>query len=163
VSLTLPTAPADRSQVGFRAMGATTGTPLVVTAGAGDTIGTAGATTASIPLADEASVLQYVSATKQWLGITNIKPQASLDGRFASLVSPAFTGSPTLNGSPLGAGGSTALLITYASGAWPARSTVSSDPTVTVTWVGPVQPPIGGTGTTGMVGSDVFNNTSGAL
>lgn len=80
-TLTLPTAPADKSQVAFRAIGATSGVPLVVTAGSGDTItltGTTGSTTLSIPLADETVVLQYITSRLQWIGVSDVKTLASL-------------------------------------------------------------------------------------
>lgn len=81
-ALTLPAAPADKSQVGYRAIGATTAVPLTVTAGGTDTIGTAGAATASIVLADEIVVLQYQASGTRWLAVSNVKTQASLDSRF---------------------------------------------------------------------------------
>jgi lysophospholipase L1-like esterase len=79
-TLTLPTAPADKSQVAYRAIGATAAVPLVINRGGStDTIGTAGATSASIPLAEEVTVLQYDAANTRWLAIANVKTQASLD------------------------------------------------------------------------------------
>lgn len=85
-ALLLPSAPADKAQVGYRAIGATTAVPLVITAGGSDTIGTAGATTASIPLADEVGVLQYQAASTRWLAVSNVKTQASLDARYPVAV-----------------------------------------------------------------------------
>lgn len=84
--LNLPAAPADKAQVGYRAIGATTAVPLVVNrGGTTDTIGTAGATSASIPLADEVAILQYQASGTRWLAVANVKTQASLDARYTSV------------------------------------------------------------------------------
>jgi lysophospholipase L1-like esterase len=81
-TLTLPTAPADKAQVGYRAIGATTAVPLTVNRGGSDTIGTAGATSATVPLADETVVLQYDAPNTRWLAVTNVRTQTSLDLRY---------------------------------------------------------------------------------
>lgn len=77
-TLTLPTAPVDKSQVAFQAIGATSAVPLVVNPGAGDTLTLASATTLSIPLADEVVMLQYLSTPKQWIFVSDVKTLASL-------------------------------------------------------------------------------------
>lgn len=81
--LTLPAAPADKTQVAYRAIGATAAAPMTIARGGTDTIGTSGATTASIPLDGESGVLQYDAANTRWLGISNVKPQAALDLTYA--------------------------------------------------------------------------------
>jgi hypothetical protein len=81
-ALTLPSAPADKAQVGYRAIGATNTTPLTINRGGSDTIGTAGATSASIPLADETVIVQYDAANTRWLQIANARTQASVDARY---------------------------------------------------------------------------------
>jgi hypothetical protein len=84
-ALTLPSAPADKSQVGYIAIGATAAAPLTVNRGGADTIGTAGATNATVPLSGEMAALQYDAANTRWLAVTNVKSLASLDARFAAL------------------------------------------------------------------------------
>jgi hypothetical protein len=141
VTITLPAAPADKAQVGYRAIGATVAVPLVVNAGAGDTIGTSGATTASVNFPDETVTLQYIGATKQWIGISSIKTQASLDARYAAA----------------GSGGSSGPKIVQATnGTYAARNTVSTDPLAIIGWDGFSPPTIGGNG---MGVNDVYNNT----
>lgn len=88
--LTLPTAPANKAQVGYRAIGATAATPLTINRGGStDTIGTSGATSASISLADELVVLQYDAPNTRWLTVANVKTQLSLDARFAMAAKTA--------------------------------------------------------------------------
>lgn len=84
--LTLPAAPADKAQVGYRAIGATTAVPLTISASGSDSIGTTGATSASIALADEVAVLQYQASSTRWLAVSNVKTQASLDTAYGPLV-----------------------------------------------------------------------------
>ena len=86
-TLTLPTAPADKSQVAFQAVGATAAIPLVVNPGAGDTLTLVSLTTLSVPLPDEVTLLQYVFATKQWLLVSDVKTLASIDARYAGYSS----------------------------------------------------------------------------
>jgi hypothetical protein len=81
--LNLPAAPADKSQVGYRAIGATSAVPLTVNRGGSDTIGTTGATSATVPLADETLVYQYDAPNSRWLTISNVKTKASLDAIYA--------------------------------------------------------------------------------
>ena len=98
-ALTLPAAPADKAQVGYRAIGATTAVPLVVTAGGTDTIGTAGATSAGTPMADEIVVLQYQASAGRWLAVSNVKTMASLDARYRGTwnVRPVTTAATAAN------------------------------------------------------------------
>jgi peptidoglycan/xylan/chitin deacetylase (PgdA/CDA1 family) len=81
-TLTLPAAPADKAQVGFRAVGATAAKPLVVTRGGTDTIGDSGATSVSLPLAGEVTIYQYQAAGTRWLPVANVKPLTALDARY---------------------------------------------------------------------------------
>jgi peptidoglycan/xylan/chitin deacetylase (PgdA/CDA1 family) len=86
--LTLPAAPADKAQVGYRAIGATSAVPLTVNRGGSDTIGTAGATSAVVALADEVVVLQYQASSTRWLAVSNVKTQASLDAATKTALAP---------------------------------------------------------------------------
>lgn len=96
-TLTLPTAPADRAQVGWRAIGATSAVPLVITAGAGDVIGVGALTTMSNFLADETSVLQYAATTKQWLVVSNYKTLLSLTPAALGITLTALGAAPVVH------------------------------------------------------------------
>lgn len=170
-TLTLPAAPADKAQVGYRAIGATSAVPLVVNAGAGDTIGTAGAVTTSSTLADETTVLQYVAATRMWLGVANVRTLASLTpaalgsepaiartGATAGQVLALQTGGGLAFATPAAGGGGGASSLVYAANAYPARSTITALATVPVIWQGPVDP-IG----SGALAIDIWENTGGSV
>lgn len=89
-ALALPTAPADKAQVGFRAVGATAAVPLVVTRGGSDTIGDSGATSVSLPLSGEVTVYQYQATGSRWLPVANVKPLAALNTAFESVATPTL-------------------------------------------------------------------------
>lgn len=91
ITLTLPTSPADKSQLGYVAIGATTAVPLTINRGGSDTIGTAGLTTTTVPLAGEMAVFQYDSANTRWLAVSNVKSLASLDARYAAITAVNYT------------------------------------------------------------------------
>jgi hypothetical protein len=83
-TLNLPTAPVNKAQVAYRAIGATTAVPLTVNRGGStDAIGTAGATSAIVTFADEVVVLQYDAPNTRWLAVANVKTQTSLDVAYA--------------------------------------------------------------------------------
>lgn len=83
-ALTLPTAPTAGMRVGFQAIGATTGTPLTITRGGTATIGDAGATTDTTPLAGVVRVYEYDNANTRWITVQDFKPLPALDSRFAA-------------------------------------------------------------------------------
>jgi hypothetical protein len=117
--LNLPAAPADKSQVGYRAIGATIAVPLTVNRGGSDTIGTAGATSATVVLPDEVVVLQYNAANTRWLAVANVKSQAALDGQYAlaAIVGRAPAGR-YLTGTEPNAGGTLGLGVNVVLGCW---------------------------------------------
>jgi hypothetical protein len=83
VQVTLPTAPADGSIAGVRALNASTINSLtVLRGGTQDTIGSAGGTSATLPLAGELTVYRYDAAATRWLPIGNVKPLSALSAYF---------------------------------------------------------------------------------
>jgi hypothetical protein len=85
-ALTLPTAPANNTLVGFLALGATTGTPLTISRGGTDTIGSASATSVTEPLSEVTRVFRYDAPNTRWLATSDVKPLSALDARFAAAV-----------------------------------------------------------------------------
>lgn len=82
-TLTLPAAPPDRTQVGFRAIGSTTAAPLIIVRGGTDTIGDSGGTSVVEPLAGTTRKYQYNSATGAWFPASDVKTLTALDARYA--------------------------------------------------------------------------------
>lgn len=97
-TLTLPTAPADKAQVAFLAIGATAAAPLTVNRGGSDTIGPSGATSVTAVFANEVTVYQYQAASTRWLPVANVKPQAALDARYSGQVTDAAVAQQVTSG-----------------------------------------------------------------
>lgn len=93
-TLTLPSNPANRAQVGFRSLGATTAVPLTIVRGGTDTIGDGGATSVVEPLSGVTRVYQFDSPSKRWLPVSDVKPLTALDGRFGDAAVAGLVGAP---------------------------------------------------------------------
>lgn len=96
VPITLPTAPADGTLVAIKMVTQGGTNTTTYTCGGGDVFNkSGGATVGTLSLLAQAVVLQYKSSGAIWYILADDLPLPQLDLRFANLVSPALTGTPT--------------------------------------------------------------------
>jgi hypothetical protein len=87
VTITLPTAPADKTQVGVQVATAGGGNSLTIAASGSDVFRKAGgATTLTLSLIGQGVVLQYKASTSIWYVISEDTPLSGLDGRYVASV-----------------------------------------------------------------------------
>lgn len=87
VAVTLPSAPADKSQIAVQVAATGTGNSCtVVTAGVDVFDRTGGGTTKTLALLGEFVVLEYKASGAIWYSIASGAPRASLDGRYVQTV-----------------------------------------------------------------------------
>ncbi len=96
VTVTLPTAPANRSLICCKHIIQGGTNAVTIACGGSDVFNRAGGSaSATLPLAAQAMLMQYDSSSAVWTIIADDIPLSQLDLRFANLASPAFTGTPT--------------------------------------------------------------------
>lgn len=97
IVITLPTAPADKSQIAVKMIAVTAGTyTTTINTGGSDLYNkVGGGTTLSLILLNQAVILQYKSSGAIWYVLSDDLALSQLDLRFANLASPALTGTPT--------------------------------------------------------------------
>ncbi len=97
VTITLPTAPADRSRVGVKHIIQGGTNAVTIACGGSDVFNKAGGSTSlTLPLVNEGMLLQYNAVTGIWYVQADNTPLSQLDLRYANLASPALTGTPTV-------------------------------------------------------------------
>ena len=90
VTVTLPVAPADKTQVGVKVVTAGTGHSLTVAASGSDVFDkTAGPTTKAYSLVGQGAVFQYKASGAIWYLLSDHTPLADLDARYVASVSNA--------------------------------------------------------------------------
>ncbi|MBM7472491.1 glycosyl hydrolase family 28-related protein [Subtercola frigoramans] len=82
-TITLPTAPADRSRVTVKKLDATTNAVSVALGGSDRFNTTTGTTTSTLNLMNQALTVQYDSATSVWLVVSDDLPLSQTDARYA--------------------------------------------------------------------------------
>lgn len=106
LTVTLPATPTDGQIVGVRALNATATKVLTVARGGTATLGSSGATTATLPLSGEATAYRYDAAATRWMPVQNVKPLSALDGRYIAPVPTVgtytYNGDGTINTDPDG-------------------------------------------------------------
>jgi hypothetical protein len=134
-TVTLPTAPADKSRVTFKKIDASVNA-VTLAAGGSDVFNkTGGLTTLVMALQNTSVTVQYAASTAIWYAVVNDTPMSALDGRYAPLVSPALTGPPTAPTAPAGTNttqlATTAYVASNAPLASPALTGTPTVPTAT--------------------------------
>jgi hypothetical protein len=92
VTVTLPTAPADKTQVGVKVVTAGTGHNLTVASSGSDVFHkTAGPTSLTYSLINQGAVFQYKASGAIWYALSDHTPLPDLDARFVASVTNADT------------------------------------------------------------------------
>lgn len=92
ITITLPTAPADKTLVGVKQEAALTPNTVHVACGGSDQFNNDGSTNTTLQTQNEAGVWQYISATSRWVKISNDLERSALDSRYLQLSGAAMGG-----------------------------------------------------------------------
>lgn len=97
ITITLPTAPADKVLLGVKMIGQGSTNTVTIASGGSDVFNTTGGpTTRILTLLNQAIVLQYKASSGIWYVLADDLPLAQLDTRYAPQASPSFTGTMTI-------------------------------------------------------------------
>ena len=121
ITITLPTTPNDKTRVGVKIVTLGGTNAVTIACGGSDVFDkTGGSTSATLSLSGQSKVWQYKHSTGIWYDIAGDLPLAQTDALYATLASPALTGTPT---APTASGGTnttqiatTAFVLANASG-----------------------------------------------
>lgn len=95
-TVTLPTAPADKSRIGVKMVAVSGAFVTTVACGGADKINLpTGSASATLTVLNQSAIFQYVAATATWTVQSGDLPLSSIDARFAGLAgpfAPAITG-----------------------------------------------------------------------
>jgi hypothetical protein len=94
-TVTLPTAPADKTKVLIKKIDSSANVVTIATGGSDVFNKTGGATTATLSLQNQAISVQYTASTSIWYVVGDDLPLSQLNATYAPLASPALTGTPT--------------------------------------------------------------------
>lgn len=86
-TVTLPTAPADRTRVGVKVVAISGTNTVTIACGGSDVLNkTGGSTSATLSLLNQSVTLQYSSALAVWYVLSDDLPLSGLDGRFTKVT-----------------------------------------------------------------------------
>lgn len=95
VTVTLPTAPADKTRIGVKMIAVSGTNTVTIARGGTDVFNKAGGSTSlSLSLLNQGAILQYAASSGIWYVQSTDVPLSALDARFAVIASPTFTGTP---------------------------------------------------------------------
>lgn len=85
-TVTLPTAPADKTIVAVKKIDAVPANLVTIACGGSDTFLTSGGTTTTLSLQGQSILLEYNTAAAAWTSISNDVPLGQLDARYVDLL-----------------------------------------------------------------------------